>query len=103
MMEEDHYREASEAHSLDELAKRLASGAISRRQALKLIGATIFGSMVGSAMLGMFPGLASAVKKGHGRRHHHSKHIFTPSGGCNADSCADGCCVGNTCHVNDPG
>lgn len=48
-----------EEHSFDEIAKEVASGALSRRRALKLFG----GSLLGSAFLSFHPGVAEARKK----------------------------------------
>ena len=50
----------SEHHTLDGLAKALASGTLSRRQALKLIGASLAG-----AGLALIPGVASAAPPDH--------------------------------------
>ena len=50
----------SDHHYLDELAKALASGTVSRRQALKLIGASLAG-----ASLALIPGIASASPPPH--------------------------------------
>ena len=44
-------------HSVDELAKGLASGTLSRRRALKMLGATLFGGVLAS-----IPGVALAAK-----------------------------------------
>jgi hypothetical protein len=49
--------DASEGQLFDELTKELASGAISRRRALKLAGAAILGS---TGLLALFPGMARA-------------------------------------------
>jgi hypothetical protein len=49
-----------EPHSLDDLAKELAKGSVSRRQALKLIGAALVGA--GAALI---PGVASAALPEH--------------------------------------
>jgi hypothetical protein len=49
-----------ELHSLDDVAKDLASGTVSRRQALKLIGAALVG-----AVLALIPGVASAAPPAH--------------------------------------
>jgi hypothetical protein len=49
--------DASEGHLFDEVSKGLASGAISRRRALKLTGAAILGS---TGLLALFPGVAGA-------------------------------------------
>ena len=50
----------SEHHPLDELAKALAGGTVSRRQALKLIGASLAG-----AGLALVPGVAAAAPPPH--------------------------------------
>lgn len=50
-------------HSFDDLAKEIASGALPRRKALKLMGAAILGTVVGS----WFPGVAEA-RSFHNRR-----------------------------------
>jgi hypothetical protein len=50
------WKELTEEHSFDELARGLASGAISRRRALKLFGTTI----LGATLLPLFPGVAEA-------------------------------------------
>jgi hypothetical protein len=49
--------DASEGQLFDELSKGLASGAISRRRALKLAGAAILGS---TGLLALFPRVAGA-------------------------------------------
>jgi hypothetical protein len=51
---------ALEHHSLDDVAKELARGTVSRRQALKLIGAALAG-----AGLALIPGVASAEPPAH--------------------------------------
>jgi hypothetical protein len=51
---------ALEHHSLDDVAKELASGTVSRRQALKLIAAALAG-----AGLALIPGIASAAPPAH--------------------------------------
>jgi hypothetical protein len=54
------YREElTEEHSFDELARRLASGAISRRRALKLLGTAI----LGAALVPFLPGVAEAAPR----------------------------------------
>ena len=50
----------SEHHPLDDVAKALASGTVSRRQALKLIGASLVG-----AGLTLIPGVAAAAPPEH--------------------------------------
>ena len=57
--------DTTEEHSFDELAKGMASGTISRGQALKLVGATI----LGGTLVGLFPGVAEARHHHHHRRH----------------------------------
>jgi hypothetical protein len=49
-----------EHHSLDDVAKELARGSVSRRQALKLIAASLVG-----AGLALIPGVASAAPPAH--------------------------------------
>ena len=51
---------ALEHHSLDDVAKELARGTVSRRQALKLIAAALVGA--GAALI---PGVASAAPPAH--------------------------------------
>ena len=54
--------DVTEEHSFDELTRALASGTVSRRRALKLVGAFLIGGVVDS-----IPGLAWADHKpGHG-------------------------------------
>jgi hypothetical protein len=96
---------ASEHHPLDDLAKGLASGTISRRRALKLIVTAVAG-----ATLALIPGVASASPPPHARsdlappKHAQDQEGFEPgtggrfgseetcSGGCSSDSdCAPGC------------
>jgi hypothetical protein len=50
------WKEPTEEHSFDELVRSLASGAISRRRALKLFGTTI----LGAALLPLLPDVAEA-------------------------------------------
>jgi hypothetical protein len=57
-----HHEDVTEEHSFDELAKGLASGIVSRRQALKLVGGALLGGLLVS-----IPGVAQAHHKpGHG-------------------------------------
>ncbi len=103
---------ASERHPLDDVAKGLASGPLSRRRVLKWFGTALAGSA-----LALIPGVASAAPPPHanagGRSaqappaHARDKEGFEPgtggrfgstetcSGGCQNDSdCAPGCsCV----------
>lgn len=55
----EEIRPLGEEHSFDELAKEIASGALTRRRALKVAGVSLLGSMV----LGLIPGVAEARKK----------------------------------------
>ena len=100
---------ALEHHPLDDVAKGLASGPLSRRRVLKLFGTTLAGSA-----LALIPGVASAAPPSHanagGRSglapptHARDKEGFEPgtggrfgsgttcSGGCSSDGdCAPGC------------
>ena len=52
-----------EHHSLDQLAKGLASGTLSRRRALELGGAAILGGLLGMVGLGMRPEEAQARRR----------------------------------------
>jgi hypothetical protein len=54
-------RDPTREDSFDELAKGMASGAISRRKALKLVGAAVFGG----ALVSLFPGVAEARHRRH--------------------------------------
>ncbi len=95
----------SEHHPLDEVAKELANGTVSRRQALKLLGAALAG-----AGLALIPGVASADppkhappgrpddtpnQGGHGRGGRFGQggpHNDTCGGVCSEDSdCGAGC------------
>jgi hypothetical protein len=112
MPAEEHPRhdqeEMAEEHSFDELAKGLVKGSLTRGQALKLLGASILSSLVGSGVLGIVPEVASAKPPRHRRRgRHHKKPKTTttlpPGQTCDSTNCAGGCCVNiNTCHTNDP-
>ena len=53
---EDFKENAKEAHSFDELAKGLANGTLSRRRALKLLGATL----VSTLLVPLAPGMVEA-------------------------------------------
>jgi hypothetical protein len=72
------------ASSLDELAKGLASGRVSRSKALRLLGGALFGGVLAS-----IPGLASAKPKP--SKCNKDKHC--PSG----QSCVNGQCTFRTC------
>ena len=52
-----------EHHSLDQLAKGLASGTLSRRRALELGGAAILSSLLGIVGLGLHPEEAQARRR----------------------------------------
>ena len=66
---EDHnQKDITEEHSFDVLAKGLASGSVSRRQALKLVGGALLGGVLAS-----IPGLAWA--------HHQPDHGLPPGQG----------------------
>ena len=74
--------------SLDELAKGLASGNLSRRKALKLVGATLVGGALAS-----IPGIASAKpNKPEGAKCNHNHQ-------CASEQCVEGRCgsVGPIC------
>ena len=72
-MSEDHSREpydrqdVAEEHSFDQLARGLASGSVSRKQALKLVGGALLGGVLAS-----IPGVAWAT---------HKANDFTRAGG----------------------
>jgi hypothetical protein len=92
---------ATEKHSLDELAKGLARGDISRGRALKLLGAAV----LGFGSLGLLGGVAEAHHRGRRRHHHRGNSAPPPPQGCNPTSqitCPPGsnasCCFfGDTC------
>lgn len=84
MLSEDRYgdtfyqEDTTEEHSLDELARELANGTISRRRALQLVGASLLGFAVPT--LGL-PGTAEARRRR--RRHRRRGGTCPPSGtGC---------------------
>ncbi len=54
---------ASEEHSFDELARGLARGSLSRRRALKLVGAALLGGVLSLAGLGADPDVAEARRR----------------------------------------
>lgn len=113
--------EPVQEHSFDELAKGIASGAISRGRMLKMAGAAI----LGGALTAFFPGIAQAEKR-HKRRKR--KKIHCPPGfqrapigrrgrciaiepvlvpvpvGCttNANCTAPSVCVNGVCTVTTP-
>jgi hypothetical protein len=69
-------------HSLDELARGLASGNLSRAKALKLMGATLVGGALAS-----IPGIAWAKPKPAGRKCNHNHQ-------CESGQCVEGLCGG---------
>jgi hypothetical protein len=73
--------------SLDELAKGLASGNLSRAKALKLMGATLVGGALAS-----IPGIAWAKPKPNGVKCNHNHQ-------CASELCVDGVC-GPACTPN---
>ena len=56
MPAEDYEKSRSRTHSFDRLAKGLASGKVSRRGALRLFGAALFGGLLAGV-----PGVAVAT------------------------------------------
>ncbi len=78
-------------NSFDELAKGLASGTLTRVQALKLVGAAVLGAMLAP----LFPGRASAE--------HLSEDDGCPpaSEPCGATCCGptEECCAGTCCEI----
>jgi hypothetical protein len=86
---------AAEADSFDKLTKELASEALSRGKALKLLGAAALGFVAAS----LFPGVAQARRR-RGSRHRGRGRgrICGNNQGCNGGFCV---CPGNTrCFVN---
>jgi hypothetical protein len=80
MPEENNGQNLTRGHSLDELAKGMASGNLSRRQALKFVGGALLGGLLVS-----IPGVAQAHHNpGHGRPPGHGDtapgHGGTPPG-----------------------
>src|SRR4051794_4567818 len=73
---------ATERSSLDEVAKGLASGTMSRSKALKVVGA----AFLGAVSVGLFPVVAEA-KGGH--HHHHRRRRRKPP---NPSTCTNGGC-----------
>jgi phospholipase C len=79
-MEEAQYGEgvpnqadASEVHSVDELAKGRVNDTLTRAQALKLMGASVLGGVLGGGVLGALPEVAYARSRHprhRGRRRH---------------------------------
>ncbi len=68
--------ERTREHSFDELAKGLAGGTVSRRKALRLMGAVLVGGALSS-----FPGAAWAAKGGGGGKSACAKYCKTLFGG----------------------
>jgi Dickkopf N-terminal cysteine-rich region len=75
--------------SFDDLAKGLATGAVSRRKALRMLGAVLVGGVLASV-----PGVALAKPKP-GKC---TKDKHCPSG----QSCVNGQCGTSTCEANQP-
>ncbi len=65
MAAEEREDSTIEEHSFDELAKGLVSNALSREKALKLLGATLLGGLLGSGVFGL---PAAEAKRRHRRR-----------------------------------
>ena len=73
------WEETTEEYSFDKLARRLASGTISRRQALKWMGAGIVGAAVATAG---FPNTAQALTRRQKRRCRDKEGIPLENGHC---------------------
>ncbi len=90
----------TEEHSLDELAKGLADGTMSRSRALKLAA----GALLGGTLLALFPGPASAEIEGNvgggggGRRRRRRRRRRRGSGG--SGGIGGGGCPPDTTLVN---
>jgi hypothetical protein len=69
--ENGHYRPRD--YSFDELAKGLASGTISRRKALRLMGSALLGGVLAS-----IPGVALAQQDGNSACAHFCNEVFPP-------------------------
>jgi hypothetical protein len=79
---------AEEGHSVDELARGLATGTMSRRQVLKVLGGTLAGGLL--AVLGVGGGVAAADEcKRNGKRC--KKNSQCCSGNCANGTCAAAC------------
>jgi hypothetical protein len=92
--------DVTEEHSFDELARGLATGAISRGQALKLVGGGILGAALGFVGLGFFDADAEARGRHsrHRRRRHKHRRRICPVGvkaGCGV-TCV--CPLGTSCN-----
>jgi hypothetical protein len=101
--------DATEEHSFDELARGLASGAISRRKALKLGGVALLG---GFGLFSVFPDAAEARRRrgrrrGRGLGQRSSRTCGINESGCNFGSCVcprnTFCITNNNNNFNDPG
>jgi hypothetical protein len=90
---------ADYSSSLDELAKRLASGTISRRKALRLLGSALLGGALAS-----IPGMAWAANGGISACVRSCLQTFPPGrerGEC-VRQCRDEACLGGTCDEGFP-
>lgn len=76
-----HREEVLSGHSLDELAKGLANGAIPRGRALKLVGAALLGGMLPTFLLA---GTAEARRR--------RRRGCPPCDASNTDTIPDGAC-----------
>jgi hypothetical protein len=85
-------------HSFDELARGLANGSVSRRRALRLMGAALVGGALAS-----IPGIAWAKPKPAGRKCNHNHQC--ESGQCVGGMCQGGggiCPTGGSCETGFP-
>lgn len=80
-----------EEYSFDELAKGLADGALSRGQALKLIGGAILGAVLAVPFWPKDAEARHSRKKRHRARHHRVRRPLCPTGV--TSGCAVGACV----------
>ncbi len=96
---DDGQEDTTQGHSLDELAKGLADGSLSRRRALKVLA----GALLGGSFLALFPGPASAEIEGQvggggggGRRKRRRRRRRRggDGGGGGAVPCGPGTCTG---------
>jgi hypothetical protein len=71
--------------SFDDLARGLANGSVSRRRALRVMGAALVGGALAS-----IPGIARAKPKPAGRKCSHNHQ-------CESGQCVDRVCQGGTC------
>jgi hypothetical protein len=80
--------------SLDELAKGLATGTLSRGKALRLMGAALVGGALAS-----IPGIAMAKPRPAGSKCNHNHQCA--SGNCEGGTCAAACVpIAGTCSAN---